>query len=256
MTAGNWWQSICTGFDLETTGTDVRQARILQYCVADTAPATEARVFAEYLVPGVPIEPGATEQHGITDEWIAYHGNPPVEGLQRLIEELARRVLARVPIVGMNLAYDLTLLRYECLRWGLPWVEERAGQPLAPVIDVYVLDKHVDPYRKGSRKLADHPEKGPGMATHYGVQLVGAHDAVADTLAAVEVARRIGELYPSEIGNLGLFSLHAQQSDWKFEQAASLESWFRHKAPADRRDPAKVIDRCWPVCYDDTHLRA
>lgn len=254
MSVAKWWQGIATGFDLESTGVDVRTDRILQYCVADTAPATDPRVFAEYVAPGWPIHPDATGAHGITDEWIAEHGNPPAEGLARLVEELARRVLAKVPIVGMNLAYDLTLLRYECLRHGIPWVEERAGLPLAPVIDVYVLDKYVDPYRRGSRKLAD-GDKGPGMATHYGVTLVGAHDAVADTLAAVEVARRIGERYPDEIGTMGLFSLHAQQSDWKFEQAAGLEYWFRHKAPADRRDPAKVIDRCWPVCYDDTHIR-
>jgi DNA polymerase III subunit epsilon len=251
---GKWWQGIATGFDLETTGVDVRTDRILQYCVADTAPATDPRVFAEYVAPGWPIHPKATETHGITDEWIAAHGNPPVEALHRLVEELARRIIAKIPIVGMNLAYDFTLLRHECRRHGVPWVEERAGLPLVPVIDVYVLDKRVDPYRRGSRKLAD-GDKGPGLATKYGVTLVGAHDAVADTLAAVEVARHIGERYREEIGDIGLFALHAHQGDWKAEQSASLQYWFRHKAPADRRDPEAIIDPCWPVCYDDTHIR-
>jgi DNA polymerase III subunit epsilon len=250
VAAGNWWQSIATGFDLETTGKDVRTDRVLQYCVADTAPATDPRVFAEYLVPGIPIHPDATRVHGITDEWITYHGNPPVEGLVRLVEELARRVIAQVPIMGMNLAFDFTLLRYECLRWGIPWVEERAGRPLAPIVDIYVLDKRVDPYQRGSRKLADHPEKGPGMATKYGVSLVGAHDAVADTVAAVEVGRRIVADHP-EVNTLGLYRLHAMQADWKAEQSAGLQHYFRSK----KGQLDAVVDPCWPVCYDDTHIR-
>jgi DNA polymerase-3 subunit epsilon len=187
--------------------------------------------------------------HGITDVWIAEHGNPPVEALNRLVEELARRVIAKIPIVGMNLAYDFTLLRYECLRWGIPWVEVRAGRPLAPVIDIYVLDKRIDPYRPGSRKLAD-SEKGPGMATQYGVTLIGAHDAVADTLAAVEVARYIAAARP-EINGLGPYRLHAAQADWKAEQAAGLQEYFRRK----KGQPGAVVDPCWPVCYDDTHIR-
>lgn len=246
-----WWQQVIAGFDLETTGVDVRTDRVVQWCVDDTLPGRDPRVFAEYVDPGVDIPQSAVDTHGITTAYVRAHGNDPAESLNRLIEELARRVIAKVPIAGQNLAYDFTLLRYECTRLGIPWVEERAGVPLAPVLDLIVLDKHVDPYVKGSgqRKLTP-------TAARYGVSLVGAHDAVADTLAAVETIRRLAAKYHDEVGNLGMYGLHARQVDWRFEQAADLEYWFRHKASADRRQPDMVIDRCWPVCYDDTHIRS
>jgi DNA polymerase-3 subunit epsilon len=246
-----WWEESITGFDLETTGIDVRTDRIVQWCVADTLPGHPPVVDSEYVNPGVPIPPGATTVHSITDDYVARYGNPAAESIRRLVEAIAYRMLARMPIGGMNLAYDFTLLRYECERYGVPWVEERAGRPLAPIIDTYVLDKHLDPYRKGSRQLPDGP-KGPGMATHYGVILEGAHDAVADTIASVEVSRVIGRRGAADhnrVGEPSKYRLHLLQTDWRAEQSASLEAYFRRKGEPKRIDP------CWPYCPDPDHVR-
>lgn len=251
MTATPWWQGPLWGFDVEATGIDVRADRIVQSCIARTLPGCEPIVEAEYINPGVPMHPEATKVHGLTDAFIASYGNPAVEAIERLCEILADAVKARIPIVGMNLAYDFTMLHYECKRYGMLTVEQRAGTMLAPVIDAYVLDKYANPYRPGSRKLADHPEKGPGMATHYGVLLTDAHDAVADTIASVEVARRIGKRYPGEVGDLGAFRLHACQAEWRADQAAGLQDYFRRK----RGQPNAFVDPCWPLCIDDTHHR-
>lgn len=246
-----WWDGPIGGFDLETTGVDVWEDRVVQYCVAITMPGHKPVIYSEYVNPGVPIPQGAIDKHGITDQYVQRYGNPPREALTRCVEELARLVMARRAIGGVNLPYDFTLLNNECARHGLPTVEERAGMPLAPVIDTYVLDKHADPYRRGSRKLDD-SGNGPGLATHYGVTLVGAHDAVADTIASVEVGRAIGRKYSGEF-DFGLYRLHAMQVGWRFEQCASLEHYFRYtKAPPD---PAAMVDRCWPYCTDRNHHR-
>lgn len=246
-----WHEDMIVGFDLETTGVDVRNDRIIQWCAALTIPGSEPIVNSQYVNPGVPIPSEATDVHGITDEYAQRYGGDPVQSLTNCVGLLAEAMQAHTPIGGMNLAYDFSTLRWECLRHDVPTVEEAAGLPLAPVLDVYVLDKQVDKYRKGVRKLADKDGK-PGMATHYGVTLEAedAHDAVADTLASVRVLRRIGRKYGS-VGRMNPYRLHLAQVDWRREQSASLEQYLRvKKVPPE---PDARVDRCWPVCIDPTH---
>ena len=45
------------------------------------------------------------------------------------------------------------------------------------VIDPFVIDKHIDPYRKGKRTLT-------AVCEHHGVKQTDAHDATGDDLAA------------------------------------------------------------------------
>lgn len=241
--SGPWWRGMCAIFDKETTGVNVRVDRTVSWCAGLIAPGEIPRIEAELINPGVPIPPEATAVHGITDEEVKRRGNPPAESLGRLVSFLANMVKAKVPIIGMNVAFDFSLLHWECRRHGLPTVEEVAGRPLAPVIDAYVLDKYAHPYRGGSRKLV-------ALAEHYGVRLdtADAHDAVADAIASGHVAWKIAEKYP-EIGNMGAYRLHACQVDWRAEQAAGLQE---HKR---RTDPTVTIDPCWPYCADPDHPR-
>jgi DNA polymerase III subunit epsilon len=162
------------------------------------------------------------------------------------------------PIVGMNLAFDLTMLDRDCRRHG---VTPLAGlvTEIAPVVDVLVVDKWVDQYRTGSRKLA-------ALADRYGVRLDAAHDAAQDTLAACRVAWRLGcwshlpagELrrafadrpgwqfrQPRErfaaLGGMPLLDLHWAQARWRAVQATSLEEYLR------RTDDGARVDPWWPV---------
>ena len=88
-----------------------------------------------------------------------------------------------VPVVGMKLDYDLTMLDAQSTRLH--------GNGLAahgwsgPVFDAVVLDRHVDQYRKGSRTLA-------ALCAHYGVEIVNAHDASADAIASIKVLLALG----------------------------------------------------------------
>jgi DNA polymerase III subunit epsilon len=228
------------GVDTEATGIDTTTERIVTWCAVALMPTGHIDADHEMVNPGIPIPQGATDVHGITDAMVQRSGNPPAESLWRFVDRLADAVKGGIPLVGMNLSYDFTLLNHECRRHGIPTVEEAAGLPLRPVIDAYVLDKHADPYRKGSRKLSA-PDQATDLCRHYRVRHDGAHDALADAIAAARVCYRIVNTF-DEIGQLPLQRLHDAQVLWKAGQAAGLQAHFRKK------DPQATVDPCWPYC--------
>jgi DNA polymerase-3 subunit epsilon len=97
-----------------------------------------------------------------------------------------------------------------------------------------VLDKGVDPYRRGSRKLID-------TARHYGIQLSeeNAHSADFDAMASLGISRAIGRKY--EIDS-PIEEVHAQQIIWKKMQAESFQKYLREK----KDEPDAVINGEWP----------
>lgn len=253
MNALPWHLQPMTAFDLETTGVDTREARIVTAYVATFgARATDGRGRARFertsliVDPGIPIPPEASRVHGITDEIARAKGVHARDGVNTVAQEVAASLLARIPIVGFNLAYDLTLLYRECLRWELPTVAERLGRPPAsmvgPIIDASVLDKHFDQYRKGSRKLTD-------VTAHYGITLDNAHTADADAIAALRVAVAVATKFAGVDMPTDVVALHHMQKAWRADQAAGLQRHFRTKGGR----PDAYVDPCWPLCTDDTH---
>jgi DNA polymerase-3 subunit epsilon len=260
MTA--WHTKPMLAFDLESTGVDVERDRIVTACTAllkpTPTPPWDIDVKSRLIDPGVDIPAGATAVHGITTEFAQQHGEKPVTALDAIAGELALALTAGVPVVGMNLAYDLTLLDRELRRHSLLTVDERLGRPIAPVLDIYVLDKAVDPYRRGSRRLTD-------LCATYRVRIDGAHDSTFDALASARVLYRIGQrihmpadqlraLYadrrnPDEVveafrglRGLGPMDLHRRQVLWRAEQQESLADYLRGLG----KDPSDV-DRHWPM---------
>lgn len=253
-----WWLGILTLFDLESTGADTRQARIVTGYVATVLGRAQGRrqtrQAAVLINPGVPIPVGATEVHGITNEVAQAKGCDPRDGVHSLAKAIADSLNAKIPVVGFNVTYDFALLYWECLRHGVPTVAEQMGlppaAPVGPIIDASVLDKHFDQFRRGSRKLSDDPVKGPGVASHYEVPLTRAHTADADAIAAARVAVVIAEKFTA---NLDMVSdptaLHQLQKLWKADQAAGLQRHFRGKGGK----PDAYVDPCFPLCTDLTH---
>jgi DNA polymerase-3 subunit epsilon len=239
-----WYKDILCGFDTESTGVDVREDRVIQWAAVDMIPDGRVLANAELVNPGIPIPPGATKIHGITDEDVQRTGNPPADALRRLTTKLAECAQAKIPILGMNLAYDFSLLHWECLRYNLPTLWELCGGEPAPIIDVYVLDKQVDPWRGGKRKLVD-------LCRHYGVSHDGAHDAVEDVKASGRVGWVIANTFREEIGNIGALALHEKQKTWRHQQQASLQKYFRYKKKPPQ--PDAYCDPCWPACLDLSH---
>jgi DNA polymerase-3 subunit epsilon len=227
-----WHLGRLAGFDTETTGVDVETDRIVSACIVEVG-GNQPPLTAKWLLnPNVDIPEAASAVHGITTEKAKAEGQDAAEGIAELVAGLTQVVLAGTPVVIMNAPFDLTLLDREARRYGLKTLTDTVGADLR-VVDPRVLDKRVDPYRKGKRTLTD-------LCAHYRVPLDGAHSADADAIAACRVAWRIASQF-GEIGNAFLDELHDQQEDWAAAQAASFQEYLRKK------DQTAVVDGTWPL---------
>ncbi len=248
-------------FDLETTGVDVEADRIVTAAAIRLGGGAGTEPSSWMADPGIPIPDEAAAVHGITTEHARAKGSPAVNVVDEVAQTLADALGTGVPIVGHNVAYDLTLLDRECRRHELPTLLERfTDDVLWPVLDTRVLDTHVLPYRKrpsktqGARQLVT-------LAQVYELPWVedDAHGCEYDALIAARVAYRIGTLahmrrgdWPEpirterrprfqELKGLDLEELHHLQIRLAREQAAGLETHFR------KTDRTAVVDGSWPV---------
>lgn len=236
-------------FDTESTGTDVESDRIVSATVAHIVGGSAPEVVSHLIAVDVDIPAGATEVHGITTEQARANGKPAAEVLEATASFLTELMANNIPIIGMNLAYDFTLLDRELRRHGLPTLDGRLGRDLGPIVDIFVIDKALDRYRRGGRKLTD-------LAATYGVRHDGAHNATEDALCSARVAYKLfaraqralddpqavyhlyaDRKYPDQLvrafqalGRMSLSELHAAQRGWYAEQSLSLAQYFRQKA--------------------------
>ncbi|MYW64155.1 3'-5' exonuclease [Streptomyces sp. SID8379] len=231
----SWHRELLVGFDLETTGTDPREARIVTGAVIEVRDGTVLGHRQWLADPGVPIPDEAVAVHGISSERAASEGEPADRVADAMAEALVGYWRTGVPVVAYNAAFDLTLLSAELARHGLPSLRDRLGgaEP-GPVVDPYTIDRSVDRYRRGKRNLE-------AVCTEYGVTLDAAHDASADALAATLLARAIGERH-AKVAALGAAELHRRQVEWYAEWAADFQSFLRRKG-----DAKAVVDSAWPM---------
>lgn len=230
-----WHRELLIGFDLETTGTDPREARIVTGAVIEVR-AGETLGRREWLAdPGVEIPAEAVAVHGISNERAAADGRPAAEVADAIAAVLVSYWLSGVPVVAYNATFDLTLLSAELHRHCLPSLRERLGgaEP-APVIDPYTIDRSVDRYRKGKRNLE-------AVCTEYGVRLESAHDATSDALAAARLATAIADRHP-KLAAFGPAELHRRQVEWYAQWAADFQKFLRKKGETDA-----VVDGVWPL---------
>ncbi len=228
-----WYGELLVGFDLETTGTDPGEARIVSAAVVEAVRGVPARRREWLADPGVPVPPETTAIHGITDERATAHGRPAAEVADAVAESLAAHWLRGVPVVAYNAAFDLTLLAAELRRHGLAPMRERlGGGEEGPVIDPYAMDRTVDPFREGKRTLE-------AVCAEYGVVLGRAHDAAEDALAAVRLAVAIAERY-GDVASAGAWDLHRGQAGWHAERAEGYRQWLlrQTRPPAPAAGPA------------------
>ncbi|MFI1163545.1 3'-5' exonuclease [Streptomyces sp. NPDC020801] len=230
-----WHRELLIGFDLETTGTDPREARIVTGAVIEVR-GGEPGGRREWLAdPGVEIPADAVAVHGISNERAAAEGRPADRVADAIADVLTGYWKTGVPVVAYNAAFDLTLLSAELRRYGLPSLSDRLGgaEP-APVVDPYTIDRWAERYRPGKRTLE-------AVCTEYGVVLDAAHDASADALAAARLACAIAARHP-KVAALGPAELHRRQIEWYATWAADFQSFLRRKG-----DTAAVVDGAWPL---------
>lgn len=224
------WHEQLAVFDLETTGVNVETARIVtaHIGVIDAA-GSPTTSWSWLLDPEIPIPEAATSVHGVTTQHAQKHGSPAALGVSQIVETLRELQDSGVPLVIYNAPYDLTVLDREAQR--------HLVEPLAnphPVIDPLVIDKAVDTYRRGKRTLSV-------TCDHYGVELVDAHDASADAIAAGRLAQALARQYGEELG-IEAAELHRLQVAWAEAQAADFEAYMRRV-----RDPEFRATGVWPV---------
>lgn len=230
-----WHTGALCAFDTETTGTDTTTDRIVTAAFIRIQPGAEPAARTWLINPGVDIPAEATAVHGITSQRARDEGMDPRTALGEIIHELECALTLGVPLIAYNAPFDLTILDRECRRHGITAaVGDALREHSATVIDPLVLDKHVDRYRRGSRKLAD-------VCVHYGTRIDGAHDASHDALAAARVAWQIASRNP-EIAAMDLAELHQLQIKARAGQAASFGDYLRRQGKTER------VDGCWPVC--------
>jgi len=138
-----------------------------------------------------------------------------------------------VPLVGMKLDYDLTILETQARDLCGSGPIERGW--CGPVLDAVVIDRHFDPDRKGRRTLVD-------LCAHYGIDIGNAHDASADATAAIEVVFALATRYDALWG-CDLERLHNDQIDWHREWTKNYDLWRR----AEGMIPIDPRDYVWPV---------
>lgn len=153
-------------FDLETTGPDRLTDRIVEVAALKVSPDGSVSTFESRVNPGVKIPAEATAVHGITDADVA--DAPP-------FSEVAPPLAAffeGCDLAGYNLrGFDIPLLGRELDRVKVPFSLEGRR----------VVDAQVVYFRKEPRDLS------AAVRTFVGREHVGAHSALADTIAAAEV---------------------------------------------------------------------
>ncbi|MBG6182135.1 DNA polymerase-3 subunit epsilon [Arthrobacter sp. CAN_A214] len=223
----SWQELPRAAFDLETTGRDPREARVVTASILLVDSEGSPLEHHEWLAdPGMPIPDEAAAIHGMSTEHARTHGQPAAKVVLEVAAVLARLFDDGVPVLAFNARYDFTVLEREGERHGVSTPNPR------PVLDPFIMDKQVDRYRRGKRTLT-------AMCAHYGIEFENAHTSAADVLATLRVAAVLAHRFtmlarPAE-------ELHDAQLVWAERQAANFQEYLR------RTDPTAVIECAWPV---------
>lgn len=248
-----WWDGRLVGFDCESTGVSVETDRIVTAAVVACGGGRPSETQTWLIDPAVEIPDEAAAIHGVTTERARTYGDEARPAIAEILTMLSDRP-EDTPIVVMNARFDLSLLDREARRYGLVPLQDRVD---LLVVDAMVLDRHVDRYRRGSRKL-------DALCAHYGAGLDEAHDAGSDALAACRLAYVIGKrgeivrrVRNAQDGREkaalvrewarvrgDLPALHEAQTRWARVQADGLREYFAAKG---QDDDAAGVRGDWPL---------
>jgi DNA polymerase III subunit epsilon len=223
------WAKRLATFDLETTGLDLRESRIVTACVAVLNQNGEVEEVHEWLVdPGIEIPEAASNVHGVTTEMARASGVAPQGAVQEILQAL-EKLSVSMPLVAFNAAYDFSILHSEALRYGFTPLDPK------PVIDPLILDRQMVKFRKGKRTLT-------ALCPDYGVALDNAHNSTADAVAAGRLAQ--SQSVKFEALNVSAGELHASQKIWADEQALEFEKYMKTQNRPDFR-----AELGWPTKF-------
>ncbi|NQT25502.1 3'-5' exonuclease [candidate division KSB1 bacterium] len=153
-------------YDLETTGLDFQNDRIVQFAFIKVHPDGQEEEWEELVNPGIPIPEESAKIHGITDSIVK--DKPQFNHFAPLIHDY----LKNCDLAGYNaIRFDVPFLQAEMTRCESALNLEK----------VQFVDPQIIFHKKEPRDLA-------GAYRFYcKEELVGAHDAMADIRATLNV---------------------------------------------------------------------
>ena len=187
---GAWPAGELLGLDFETTGIDRFNDVPVSYALVSVVEGVVVRSWSGLIDPGREIPPEATAVHGISTERARDEGMPLREAVSLVSDAVVAASARGVPLAGMKLDYDLTILEMQA-RDLCGWGPVERGW-CGPVLDAVVIDRHFDPDRKGRRTLVD-------LCAHYGIEIGNADDASADATASIEVLFALALRYDASV---------------------------------------------------------
>lgn len=225
-------------FDLETTGLNVDTDRIVTAYLGTIAGDGTIRSGERWLVnPGVHIPADAVKVHGYTDERVA-RGKPAYHAVREIVDHLEDLVDAGYPVVAFNASYDFTILHREAMRHldhGVAHRLEIIYEDEIAVLDPFVIDKALDRFRPGSRKLA-------AVAEHYGVAVpADLHDSSTDAILAGRLMLAMWR--DPRIAGFPASHLHERSIAHARQQAESFRDYLHSET---RHEEALAVRNTWP----------
>jgi len=227
-----WGSATIVGFDIETTGLDVEVDEPVSYAFVEFRAGELTGVDEGLIMPRRRISPGAAGVHGLTKERLLALGSVDLDtGIRHIAGQLGELCRANVPVVGCNLAYDLTIIDRVLAR-AEPASSLRAAGWTGPALDVLVLDRGLD------QDFSARPVRRlDALCAHYG-HLAPSHTAASDAEAAARVLLsqldRFEALAASPLRDLQVrqAAWHAQWSvDWCTRRRGGQASLFGDEEP-------------------------
>ena len=224
--------------DLETTGLDVRNDRIVQVAVLELSLAEcQGGTLLDTLVdPGIQISPRSSAIHGIS--------NADVVDARRFIDlhQCICDTIENRLVIGHHIGFDLAVLQQESLRSGLAWQQPQS-------LDLAMLAAALQP------GLPDHAIES--VADWLGVDISARHTALGDSRAAATIFMKLLPIMASRgidtladaktlISTRDDLIVQAHRAGWyqeAFKLAPSRQAWFQQEVDGLREIKQSQIEQ-------------
>jgi DNA polymerase-3 subunit epsilon len=183
-------------FDLETTGMDIVNDRIVEIAMLKIHPNGDHESKTLKVNPEIPIDPKATEVHGITNEDVK--DSPTFNEVAKTVQKF----IEGCDLAGFNSnRFDLPVLAEEFIRAEIDYDIKKHR-----FVDVQVI------FHKMEKRTL-----GAAYRFYCNKELINAHSAEADTEATYEVLKAQLDHYEeleNDVQKLSEFSSHNKNVDF------------------------------------------